>query len=92
MYDNCYGNYPIGQSLYYQHLHFCCPTRIYNQKVIREIKAIKYCMESGTPPYATLNDTPFEFIQKFEIFNTEMNMIKEDNRKKTEEKNNGKNS
>jgi len=49
-------------------------------------------MDSGTPPYKSLKDTPFEFIQKFEIFTTELNMIKEDTRQKEAEKKNVKNS
>ena len=87
LYNNAYGDYPVGQALYYQHLHFCCPTKIYNVNVIREIKGIKYCMDSGTPPYKTLKETPFEFIQKFEIFNTEIGMIKKDTKEKEAEKN-----
>ena len=66
MYDKNYGEFPVGEVLYTSHLHFCCPSKIYASNIIREIKGIKYCKESGTPPYPTLADTPFEFIQKFE--------------------------
>tara|TARA_Y100000401_G_scaffold38325_1_gene28906 strand:+ start:2740 stop:3075 length:336 start_codon:yes stop_codon:yes gene_type:complete len=86
LYNKAYGDFPVGQALYYQHLHFCCPTKIYDQKIIREIKGIKYCMDSGTPPYKTLKDTPFEFIQKFEIYNTELGMIRQDAKEKELEK------
>ena len=86
IYNKSYGNFPVGQSLYYQHLHFCCPTKIYNPKIIRDIKGIKYCMDSGTPPYKTLDDTPFDFIQKFEIYNTELGMIKKDAEEKEKNK------
>tara|TARA_Y100001963_G_scaffold152114_1_gene236294 strand:- start:5070 stop:5411 length:342 start_codon:yes stop_codon:yes gene_type:complete len=86
LYDKCYGKFPVGQSLYYQHLHFCCPSKIYDPKIIREIKGIKYCMDSGTPPYSDLESTPFDFIQKFEIYNTEIGMIKKDQAEKEQQK------
>ncbi len=87
LYNNAYGDFPVGQSLYYQHLHFCCPSKIFNPKIIRDIKGIKYCMDSGTPPFKTLEETPFDFIQRFEIFNTELGMIKKDAKEKEAEKN-----
>ncbi len=86
LYNESYGKYPVGQSLYYQHLHFCCPTKLYDKYTIKEIKGIKYCIDSGTPPYRTLSETPYDFIQKFDIFKTEMGMIKEDTKQKQLEK------
>ena len=86
MYDKNYGEFPVGEALYTSHLHFCCPTKIYNAHIIKEIKGIKYCKDSGTPPYATLEDTPFDFIQKFEIFDTEIGMIKNSMKKEAEKK------
>tara|TARA_Y100000004_G_scaffold127055_1_gene143041 strand:+ start:1019 stop:1159 length:141 start_codon:yes stop_codon:yes gene_type:complete len=46
-------------------------------------------MDSGTPPYTDLQSTPFDFIQKFEIYNTELGMIRKDQAQKEKEKNNG---
>ena len=46
-------------------------------------------MDSGTPPYTDLKSTPFDFIQKFEIYNTELGMIKTDQAQKEKEQNNG---
>ena len=76
MYDKSYGEFPVGEALYTSHLHFCCPTKIYDAHIIKEIKGIKYCKDSGTPPYATLAETPFDFMQRFDIYDTEIGIIK----------------
>ena len=70
-YDKAFNNYPIGQSLFVSHLFYCSPIIFYDHKIQNRIKKVQYSLESNTPLYTTVNNTPASVVDEFMIFRHE---------------------
>ena len=69
----------IGEGIYLEHFYYANTKDLVDPKCQSMIKAYIYCMESNTPPYRSLQETPANFIDDFLIINEEINNIKKRN-------------
>lgn len=67
--------FEIGEALYLQHFFFANSQDLVNSKAQDFIKQYQYCKDSGTPPFKTLQETPADYIDDWEIVKYEINCI-----------------
>tara|TARA_R110000823_G_scaffold167796_1_gene299786 strand:- start:1786 stop:2193 length:408 start_codon:yes stop_codon:yes gene_type:complete len=70
-YDKSFNKFPIGESLFVSHLFYANPTNFYNNKIQNRIKKVQYSLESKTPLYATVQDTPASVVNEFLLYKSE---------------------
>ncbi len=70
-YDKSFNKYPIGESLFVSHLFYSNPTNFYDPKIQNRIKKVQYSLESNTPLYSTVQDTPAFVVDEFLIYSAE---------------------
>jgi len=73
---------PIGHSLYIQHFYFTSDTSQYHLRTQSTIKGMRFCDQTGTPPFPSLKDTPADYIYKHGWYTDELHHITEIERKK----------
>ena len=61
----------MGESLYVSHLFYSNPTNFYDPKIQNRIKKVQYSLESNTPLYSTVQDTPASVVDEFLIYRAE---------------------
>ena len=91
-YDKSFNNYPIGESLFVSHLFYASPTNFYDHRIQNRIKKVQYSLESNTPLYNTVNDTPASVVDEFMIFTHESEHCKQNLTKERQKEKDGKNS
>ena len=69
-------NFPVGDALYFQLKSFCNTDWLLDTNIQKHIKIYNYCKASKTPPYSTINDTPYEFIDIFLAIDNEVERVK----------------
>ena len=70
-YDKSFNKYPIGESLFVSHLFYSNPANFYDPKIQNRIKKVQYSLESNTPLYSTVQDTPAYVVDEFLIYSAE---------------------
>tara|TARA_R110000824_G_scaffold348635_1_gene535372 strand:- start:144 stop:410 length:267 start_codon:yes stop_codon:yes gene_type:complete len=77
--------YNVGQALYESLPHFA-NANIFLDKYSQTIIAkYNYCKSSKTPPYATIDKTPANFIDDFMVIEQELKQIQREQQKKANE-------
>lgn len=89
-YDNAYGSYPLGQSLYVSHLFYSDPTLFFDFSIQNEIRKIEYSLSSGTPMYNTVLETPASVVDQFMIYKHEKKHCEKYIQEENDKKNKGK--
>jgi hypothetical protein len=70
-YDKSFNKYPLGESLFVSHLFYSNPTNFYDNSIQNRIKKVQYSLESKTPLYSTVQDTPASVVDEFLIYKSE---------------------
>jgi hypothetical protein len=65
-------DYNVGEALYMEHFFFANSSDLLNQESQNFIKEYQFCKDSNTPPYPSLQSTPANFIDKWEIVRDEI--------------------
>jgi hypothetical protein len=68
-------DYNGGEALYMEHFFFANSSDLICRDSQVLIKEYQYCKDSNTPPYPSLQDTPADFIDKWNIILEELNHI-----------------
>ena len=77
LYNNIDSNkYSIGNALFIQSKFFVNTELLLDPKAQKEIRKYNYCKLSNTPPYSTIKDTPYEYINNYFIIDEEIEYIK----------------
>ena len=73
-YDKCIekGYSRLGEGLYKQSLFIANDIMFIDQKYQDKLKAYKFCKKFNCPPYPSLQDTPVETIDIFNIIDQEI--------------------
>jgi hypothetical protein len=59
-----------------QHFFFCSSEWLIDNDSQNFIKEYLYCKDSNTPPFPTLQETPAEFIDKWDMVQSEIESIR----------------
>tara|TARA_Y100000401_G_scaffold117351_1_gene125762 strand:+ start:1584 stop:1964 length:381 start_codon:yes stop_codon:yes gene_type:complete len=70
-YDKSYNKFPIGESLFVSHLFYSNPINFYDHRIQNKIKKVQYSLESNTPLYSTVQETPAQVVDEFLIYKNE---------------------
>jgi len=70
-YDKSFNKYPLGESLFVSHLFYSNPANFYDHNIQNRIKKVQYSLESNTPLYSTVQDTPASVVDEFLIYKSE---------------------
>jgi hypothetical protein len=70
-YDKAFNKYPIGESLFVSHLFYSNPTNFYDSEIQTRIKKVQYSLESNTPLYPTVQNTPARVVDEFLMYGAE---------------------
>lgn len=70
-YDKSFNKYPLGESLFVSHLFYSNPANFYDNTIQNRIKKVQYSLESKTPLYSTVQDTPASVVDEFLIYKSE---------------------
>jgi hypothetical protein len=57
--------------LFVSHLFYSNPTNFYDNSIQNRIKKVQYSLESKTPLYSTVQDTPASVVDEFLIYKSE---------------------
>ncbi len=73
-YDKCVekGFDRLGEALYQQSLFIVNDTLLIDKKIQNKIKEFQFCKEFNVPPYPSLQETPVDTINNFNIINQEI--------------------
>tara|TARA_R100000152_G_C6756031_1_gene179807 strand:- start:386 stop:775 length:390 start_codon:yes stop_codon:yes gene_type:complete len=78
LYDKCTDkDYSIGNALFTQSKHFVDTHLLIDPESQKDITKYNFCKVSNTPLFESVNQTPYEEIQKFMIIDEEIGHIKE---------------
>ena len=80
-------NAKIGSALYIQHFFFTSDVDLVDLKTQSLIKGMRYCSQTNTAPYPSLQQTPADYINRFTWFNDEYNSIVNEETKKANDGN-----
>ena len=77
-YNECLerGMTNMGKALYESSLFVVNDNMLVDVKIQDQIKAYKYCKESNTPPFPSLQETPINTIDNFLIIDREIKNFK----------------
>ena len=76
----------LGESLYSLCGFFCDYSRLVDMKAQILIKKYLYSKASNTPPYATIKDTPANFLEEWLIVDSEVSAINNSDSKASQTK------
>ena len=77
LYDKIKKREQYGNALFTQSKFFVDTDRLVDEKCQRDIKKYNYSKASKTPPYPTIQETPYNFIDNFLLIEEEINNIEE---------------
>ena len=77
-YDKCIekGYSRLGEALYKQSLFIVNDVLFLDQKYQDKIKAYKFCKKFNCPPYPSLQETPIDTIDSFNIIDEEIEQFR----------------
>ena len=77
-YDKCIekGYSRLGEALYKQSLFIVNDVLFLDQKYQDKIKAYKFCKKFNCPPYPSLQETPIDTIESFNIIDEEIEQFR----------------
>lgn len=78
----------LGEAVFYESLYFANNSDLVDTESQAMIRSYLYSKESNTPPFATIQDTPADYIDKWVIIRDELTLIQ--NQQIKEQQNNGK--
>ena len=78
----------LGEAVFYESLYFANNSDFVDTESQAMIRSYLYSRESNTPPFATLQETPADFIDKYMIVRDELTHIH--NQQVKEQQKNGK--
>ena len=61
----------MGESLFVSHIFYSSPANFYDHNIQNRIKKVQYSLESKTPLYSTVQNTPASVIDEFLIYKSE---------------------
>ena len=65
----------IGHSIYHQLSFFASDTDLLDIRTQSTIKGMRYCTQTNTAPFPSLDKTPADYVNKFIWFKDEYNSI-----------------